>query len=260
VVSQDDEDGCAVRCFHLTDYKWNTFSLSTSWEGSKVKFFSESPVNMKTDTPENEGNVLFPVFFKLHQLHILVVGGGYVGLEKLEAILRNSPLTQVTLVGKEILQPKIFELAQQHPSVKVIEKPFRKKYLKNMDLVFLATNDRKLHEKIKIITHKRHLMTNVADTPDLCDFYLSSIVKKGDLKIAISSNGKSPTLTKRIREYLEESLPDDVQSLLDNLENIRSQLKGDFEYKVQKLNEVTSQWLENQTLNKNQDDSNQNCR
>lgn len=194
--------------------------------------------------PENnEGNVLFPVFFKLHQLEVLVVGGGYVGLEKLEALVKNSPETHITLVGKEILQKDIFTIAEQFPHVKIKERKFKRKDLRDKDLVFLATNDRKLHEKIKKMTRRRHIMTNVADTPDLCDFYLSSVVKKGDLKIAISSNGKSPTLTKRIREYLEEAIPDDVQALLDNLKEVRDQLKGDFEYKVKKLNEVTSDWL-----------------
>ncbi|WP_367281465.1 DUF4202 family protein [Porifericola rhodea] len=191
----------------------------------------------------SEGNVLFPVFFKLHELEVLVVGGGYVGLEKLEALLKNSPETHITLVGKEILQDKIYELAKKYPYVKIKERKFKRKDLRDKDLVFLATNDRSLHEKIKKITRRRHIMTNVADTPDLCDFYLSSVVKKGDLKIAVSSNGKSPTLTKRIREYLEEAIPDDVQSLLDNLKEVRDQLKGDFEYKVKKLNEVTSDWL-----------------
>ena len=127
--------------------------------------------------------------------------------------------------------------------MKVIEREFRRRDLRDKDLVFLATNDRSLHEKIKKITRRRHIMTNVADTPDLCDFYLSSVVKKGDLKIAISSNGKSPTLTKRIREYLEAAIPDDVQTLLDNLKEVRDQLKGDFEYKVKKLNQVTADWL-----------------
>jgi siroheme synthase-like protein len=82
----------------------------------------------------------------------------------------------------------------------------------------------------------------VADTPDLCDFYLGSIVKKGDLKIAISTNGKSPTLSKRMRQYLEEAIPDDIQELLDNLRLLRDQLKGDFEYKVKELNKVTERW------------------
>ena len=196
---------------------------------------------------DNTGNTLFPVFFKLHQLDILVVGGGYVGLEKLEAILKNSPAARVTLVAAEVLQPDIYRLAEEYPHVQVIEREFRRRDLRNKDLVFLATNDRSLHEKIKQITRKRRIMTNVADTPDLCDFYLSSVVKKGDLKIAVSSNGKSPTLTKRIREYLEEAIPDDVQTLLDNLKEVRDQLKGDFEYKVKKLNQVTADWLNTPT-------------
>ena len=193
--------------------------------------------------PETAGNTLFPVFFKLHQLDVLVVGGGYVGLEKLEAILKNSPAARVTLVAAEVLQPDIYRLAEAHPHMRVVERAFRRRDLRDRDLVFLATNDRALHERIKKITRQRRIMTNVADTPDLCDFYLSSVVKKGDLKIAISSNGKSPTLTKRIREYLEVAIPDDVQTLLDNLKEVRDQLKGDFEYKVKKLNEVTADWL-----------------
>ena len=191
----------------------------------------------------DQGNQLFPVFFKLHELDVLIVGGGYVGLEKLEAILKNSPETRVTLVGQEILQEDIFRLAGKHPNIRVIERRFRWRDLRGKDLVFLATNDRSLHERIKARTRRKRIMTTVADTPDLCDFYLSSVVKKGDLKIAISSNGKSPTLTKRIRQYLEEAIPDDVQGLLDNLLEVRNQLRGDFEYKVKKLNEVTADWL-----------------
>ncbi len=193
---------------------------------------------------DTSGNVLFPIFIKLHEIQTLIVGGGYVGLEKLEAVLRNSPEANVFLVGKEILQEKIYELEKEHPNLTVLERPYHRRYLKGKDLVICATDSRQLHEKIKTQCKKRHLLCNVADTPDLCDFYLSSVVKKGDLKIAISSNGKSPTLTKRFRQYFEESLPESVQDILDNLENIRDQLKGDFEYKVNQLNEVTNSWLE----------------
>ena len=190
-----------------------------------------------------EGNVLFPIFVKLHEIETLLVGGGAVGLEKLEAILRNSPQARVTICAKEILQDEIRVLASKHPTVKIIEKPFKRRYLRGKDLVIMATDSRKLHEKIKRTCRKRHILANVADTPDLCDFYLSSVVKKGDLKIAISSNGKSPTLTKRIKEYLQEAIPGDVQSTLDQLQEIRSRLKGDFEYKVKELNKVTEAWL-----------------
>lgn len=192
---------------------------------------------------QDTGNVMFPVFFKLHELELLIVGGGYVGLEKLTAILRSSPKANVTLVAKKILQKEIRKLAKKHPNVTLVERPFKKKDLKGKDLVILATDSKALHEKIKKRTKKKHILTNVADTPELCDFYLCSIVKKGDLKIGISSNGKSPTLTKRIKETLNDALPEEVDELLARLKEIRDQLKGDFEYKVKKLDEVTKDFM-----------------
>lgn len=194
----------------------------------------------------NKGNTLFPVFLKLHNLHLLIVGGGNVGLEKLEAVLKSSPVARVTLVAGEIRRPEILEIAENHPNLEVVVRPFEMADLDGKDVVILATDSRELHEKIKIETRKRHLLTNVADTPDLCDFYLCSIVKKGDMKIGVSTNGKSPTLAKRMREYLTETLPDSdsVQTLLDNLKEVRDKLGGDFDYKVKKLNEITSSWLE----------------
>jgi precorrin-2 dehydrogenase / sirohydrochlorin ferrochelatase len=80
----------------------------------------------------------------------------------------------------------------------------------------------------------------VADTPELCDFYLGSIITKGELKIAISTNGKSPTLSKRIREFFEDILPENINDLILNLNEYRKTLKGDFEEKVNKLNELTA--------------------
>lgn len=195
---------------------------------------------------QNTGNTLFPVFLKLHQLRLLIVGGGNVGLEKLEAVLRNAPMATVDLVASEILRPEILTLAEHHPGLRVIERPFVMTDLDGKDVVILATDQPDLHRTIKTATAERHLLTNVADTPDLCDFYLCSIVKRGDLKLGISTNGKSPTLAKRMREYLTESLPEttEVQALLDNLVAIRSQLRDDFDYKVRKLNEITEAWLE----------------
>ena len=74
---------------------------------------------------------------------------------------------------------------------------------------------------------------------DLCDFYLGSIVQKGSLKIGISTNGQSPTAAKRIKEMLNESLPDELDELIQNLQLVRNQLQGDFKQKVIQLNEIT---------------------
>lgn len=190
-----------------------------------------------------ERNNLFPVFLKLESLSTLIVGGGHVGLEKLSAVLKNSPLANVTLVGRTI-GDSIKELAQKHTTVKLEERNFKLWDLWDKDLVILATDNRQLHETIRKFARSRRLLINVADTPDLCDFYLGSVVTKGNLKIGVSTNGKSPTISKRIREYLEEALPEDTNDLLNNMQRIREQIKGDFNHKVKVLNDITTSWLE----------------
>jgi len=187
-------------------------------------------------------NNLFPVFLKLEELHTLLVGGGNVGLEKLSAILKNSPGARVTVVAPHIQEP-VRALAAQHIAVTLVERKFRFWDLWNKDVVILATDDKALHHKIRIKARRRRILINVADTPDLCDFYLGSVVTKGNLKIGISTNGKSPTIAKRMREYLEEALPEDTNELLDNMRKIRDTIKGDFSEKVKTLNELTSSWL-----------------
>ena len=91
---------------------------------------------------------------------------------------------------------------------------------------------------------KRHLLVNIADTPDQCDFYMGGIVTKGNVKIAISTNGKSPTTAKRIRQFLEDIIPEDINELVLNLNTFRKKIKGNFEEKVERLNEVTKGLLD----------------
>lgn len=196
-----------------------------------------------------ERNNLFPVFLKLESLDTLIVGGGNVGLEKLTAILKSSPSAKVTLVGRTI-QDSIKAVAKSHPTVKLYERNFKLWDLWDKDIVLLATDNRSLHEAIKKLARTRRILTNVADTPDLCDFYLGSVVTKGNLKIGVSTNGKSPTISKRIREYLDEAIPDNTNELLDNMQKIRDQIKGDFGQKVKVLNEITASWLEEATVAK----------
>ena len=190
----------------------------------------------------DDSNKLFPVFLKLEELDTLIVGGGNVGLEKLQALLKSSPAARITLVGASI-KDEIRALAASRRTVRLVERNFRLRDLYSKDLVVLATDDPQLHRRIKNLARKRRLLVNVADTPDLCDFYLGSVVTKGNLKIGISTNGKSPTIARRIREYLEDALPDDTDSLLENMQLIRQRLKGDFADKVKILNDLTSSWL-----------------
>lgn len=185
-------------------------------------------------------NHLFPIFLKLNNddLHLLIVGGGYVGLEKIEAVLGNSPEAKITLVAPEI-RADIQEIAAYNPHVVLLQRTFEDFDLDYKDLVIVATNDKEENKRIKRLARARHLLCNVADTPAECDFYLSSVVKKGNLKVAISTNGMSPTLAKRLREVLTEALPDDLETAMEQLKGVRDLLRGDFEYKVQELNRIT---------------------
>jgi len=183
-------------------------------------------------------NNLFPVFLKLEELEVLVVGAGNVGLEKLKAILQNAPLTKVTVVAQEILQ-EVKTLVTSYPSVSLLEKTFDPHDLENKDIVVVAVNNKETSRIIRQLAKDKKLLVNVADTPDLCDFYLGSIVQKGSVKIAISTNGKSPTMAKRLKEILNGAIPNEINGVIDNLHVIRTRLNGNFAYKVKKLDALT---------------------
>ncbi len=187
-----------------------------------------------------QGNTLFPIFLRLDRLRVLIVGGGKVGLEKISSLLTNSPNASVRLVAQDI-DPQIERIAREHPDfLKITHKAYQKEDLEHTDIAIAATSIQSLNHQIWSDAKARRILVNIADTPELCDFYMCSVVKKGNLKIGISSNGLSPTITKRLRELLEEAIPSSIDDLLHNLKDIRDRLKGDFEYKVQKMNEITS--------------------
>ncbi|MBF7092224.1 bifunctional precorrin-2 dehydrogenase/sirohydrochlorin ferrochelatase [Flavobacterium sp. ALJ2] len=186
-----------------------------------------------------ERNELYPIFLKLHKLNVLIVGGGNVGLEKLFFLLKSSPNANVEVVAPHF-HLDIKALAEKHSSIILTESKFKKKMLKKRHMVIACTDDLLVNKRIYDLSQKRYLICNIADTPDLCDYYLGGIVTKGNVKIAISTNGKSPTTAKRLREFFEEVIPEDINKMVENLNDYRKTLKGDFEDKVKRMNEITA--------------------
>lgn len=187
-------------------------------------------------------NELYPVFLKVAQLNTLIVGAGNVGLEKLSFLLKSSPNAKVTIVAKEI-SDEIKKIAGEKKNISLVEDAYSEKYLENRHIVIGATDDKEVNKQIQVDAKARNLLVNIADTPELCDFYLGGIVTKGNVKIAISTNGKSPTTAKRLRQFLEEVIPDDINEMVENINEYRDTLKGDFEYKVEALNKLTKELL-----------------
>lgn len=188
-------------------------------------------------------NNLFPIFVKLDQVETLLVGGGKVGLEKANAVLVNDPSARLTVVASAV-SPDLSALLAAHPQVAVFERPFAVEDMDGKLLVICATGDPAVNETIRSEASRRGILLNVADTPDLCDFYLSSVVRKGNLKIAISTNGKSPTMAKRLRELFSEIFPDETDELLLHLNTLRDRMKGDLPEKIRQLDKLTRSLLE----------------
>jgi len=187
-------------------------------------------------------NNLFPIFIKANCIKILIVGGGNVAEEKLKFLLKSSPDASVTIVSP-MFRENTLSLVKSG-NVTIINDSYKKDYLKGMGLIVATTDDPEVNIQIWRDCKSESKLINVADNPTYCDFYLGGIVTKGNLKVAISSNGKSPTITKRVRQFFEEVIPENIDELVNNLHEYRKTIKGDFAEKVETLNEFTKGLIE----------------
>ena len=195
-------------------------------------------------------NNLFPVFLKLENLSLLIIGGGNVALEKLNAVLNNSPQTKIKLVSIHI-SDAIKKIAEEKETVKLIERAYKVWDIEEADLIIAAVNNWETSAQIKSDAVAKGKLVNIADKPELCDFYLGSIVQKGSVKIGISTNGKSPTIAKRLKEVINDFIPDEMENVLQNMQTIRLGMNEDFDEKVKHLNDITKVLVAKQlTLNK----------
>jgi siroheme synthase-like protein len=184
-------------------------------------------------------NSLFPIFLRLDKLTILLIGGGEVAYEKLTAVLKCYQNATIKLVAKNISE-EVRQLATSALNVSICEKELDLSDFNDQRLIIAATGNNELNKMIYREARYRNIPVNIADKPELCDFYLGSIVSKGDLRMAISTNGKSPALAKKLREYFESNLPDELEDVISNLGVIRKKLQGNFKEKVRKLRAITS--------------------
>lgn len=184
-----------------------------------------------------ERNNLYPVFLKVSNLNILIVGGGNVALEKLTFLLKSSPDANVEMVSP-MFREETIALADQF-NIKMNVAKYSKEYLTNKHMVVATTDNVPVNEQVYHDCRAQNILVNVADNPPFCDFYMGGIVTKGNVKVAISTNGKSPTTAKRLRQFFEDVIPENIDDLVKNLNEFRKTIKGDFEEKVETLNEFT---------------------
>ncbi|WP_349663209.1 bifunctional precorrin-2 dehydrogenase/sirohydrochlorin ferrochelatase [Cellulophaga lytica] len=194
-----------------------------------------------------ERNNLYPVFLKTSQLHVLIVGGGNVAEEKLRFLTKSSPDAVVTMVSPWYAE-KTLQLANKF-NVTTITDVYNISYLDAKHMVVATTDNVEVNVQVYKDCRAQFKLVNVADNPPYCDFYMGGIVTKGNVKIGISTNGKSPTTAKRLRQFFEDVIPEDINKMVQNLNDYRKTIKGDFEEKVDKMNQITSSLVEKKDNN-----------
>jgi siroheme synthase-like protein len=165
---------------------------------------------------------LFPAFLKLHSRRVLVVGGGSIAAQKIPGLLEAG--AQVHVVSPKLAS----QLAEwvRNRQIAWSPKPFEPNDLDGAFLVIAATSIRDLNAAVYKEADRRSILCNAVDDIDHCHFYYGSIVQRGDLQIAISTNGKSPALAQRLRKELEDQFGPEYESWLAWLGAARETLRA----------------------------------
>lgn len=143
---------------------------------------------------------LFPMFLKLEGRQCLVVGAGKVGEPKIGGLLETG--ARIRVVALEA-SPAVRQWARAG-KIELELRAFSAEHLGGSFLAVVATNSGTLNERVYREAQRRGVLCNVVDVPDLCDFFYPAVVGRGDLQIAISTAGQSPSLAQKIRQQLEK--------------------------------------------------------
>jgi precorrin-2 dehydrogenase/sirohydrochlorin ferrochelatase len=142
---------------------------------------------------------LFPMFVKLDQRPVLVVGAGEIGEQKIRGLLDTGARIRVIALQASAAVREWAEAGE----IMLEEREFSATDLDGIVLVVVATASRAVNESVFSEAQRRGVLCNVVDVPDQCDFFYPAVVQRGDLQIAVSTGGQSPSLAQKLRQQLE---------------------------------------------------------
>lgn len=152
----------------------------------------------------------YPLFLDIEGRRCLVVGGGAVAARKVRSLLRCGARVRV-------VAPKLsdeMETLVREGGVEIFQEPFDTEHMEDAALVIAATDNEQVNRAVYGEAAERGVPVNVVDQPDLCTFIVPSVVRRGDLTIAVSTSGKSPAVAKRVRKLLESQFGDEWAAYL----------------------------------------------
>ena len=160
---------------------------------------------------------LFPMFMKLSGKRCLVVGAGKVGEPKIGGLIDTGARIHVVAIAAS---DQVREWADAG-KIDLELRAFSSSDLDGMFLAVVATASRSLNERVYLEAQERGVLCNVVDVPDLCDFFYPAVVRRGDLQIAISTAGQSPSLAQKLRQQLEHQFGDGYAAWVEQLGETR---------------------------------------
>lgn len=170
--------------------------------------------------------MLYPINLKLDELDVVIIGGGEVAYRKCKNFLEFNK--NVTIVSKQILN-KFYDLKG---NIKIIKDDYKEIYIKDASVIIAATNNRELNMEIGLYCRAKNKLVNVVDNIEISNFTVPSYIKRGDLLISVSTGGKSPSLSSKIKKEIEERYTEDYEEYLNVLGDIRKKVIKNTKIKV----------------------------
>ncbi|HDP24409.1 MAG TPA: bifunctional precorrin-2 dehydrogenase/sirohydrochlorin ferrochelatase [Deltaproteobacteria bacterium] len=163
---------------------------------------------------ERSENIYYPIFIDLTGKQVVVIGGGVVAERKIESLLKAG--ARVRVIAPEVL-PGITSM----DGIEIRRKTYASRDLDDAVLVIAATDDEETNRTVSQDAERARLFCNVVDRPELCSYIVPSVLEKGPIKIAISTGGVSPALSKKLRSVIGSLLGDEYSALSVILGRIR---------------------------------------
>ncbi len=166
----------------------------------------------------------FPLFLKTTDAPVALIGGGAVALAKAETLLASGARLRV-------VAPDILPLLAAHVNAAggtLHQEAYAPHHLEGAAFVIAATDDPALNARIHADAKALGLLINVVDTPELCDFIFPAVVARGEVQVAVSTAGISPTLARLIKRTIEQALPWNLAALAEWIETRKDRVKKHF--------------------------------
>jgi len=164
----------------------------------------------------------YPIMLDIKDEDCIVVGGGNVAYRKILALLECG--SRVTTISDHF-KPEIEQLGSEG-RIKIIRRGYETGDIKGYTLVIAASDDRLINKQVAEEAQRNNIFINVVDNKEQSSFIVPSVLRRGDITIAIATNGKSPLLARKLREKLEDIVGKEYEELLERLYEARTAVRG----------------------------------